>query len=81
MSLFVLNGRFVFLVHIGTHRLRIRSKDKYHDQQWHTVSKGLGSGGVSLVQASLPNHTQDTHAPMGAKGTVKPQPGLAEPPS
>uniref|UniRef100_A0A8C4TQL5 Laminin subunit alpha 5 n=1 Tax=Falco tinnunculus TaxID=100819 RepID=A0A8C4TQL5_FALTI len=38
MALFVSNGRFVFLVDVGGHRLRIRSKDKYRDRRWHTVS-------------------------------------------
>uniref|UniRef100_A0A8C3NPG6 Laminin subunit alpha 5 n=1 Tax=Cyanoderma ruficeps TaxID=181631 RepID=A0A8C3NPG6_9PASS len=38
MALFVSNGRFVFLVDIGRRRLRIRSKDKYRDRGWHTVS-------------------------------------------
>nr|XP_047930545.1 laminin subunit alpha-5 isoform X4 [Anser cygnoides] len=37
MALFVSNGRFVFVVDVGRRRLRIRSKDKYRDQRWHTV--------------------------------------------
>ncbi|XP_010157177.1 PREDICTED: laminin subunit alpha-5-like, partial [Eurypyga helias] len=37
MALFVSNGRFVFLMDVGGHRLRIRSKDKYRDRRWHTV--------------------------------------------
>uniref|UniRef100_A0A8C3D6A6 Laminin subunit alpha 5 n=1 Tax=Corvus moneduloides TaxID=1196302 RepID=A0A8C3D6A6_CORMO len=40
MALFVSNGRFVFLVDMGRHRLRVRSKDKYRDRRWHTVSRG-----------------------------------------
>lgn len=45
MALFISNGRFVFLLHMGGRRLRIRSKDKYRDRQWHTVSGGSGLGG------------------------------------
>uniref|UniRef100_A0A8C3D588 Laminin subunit alpha 5 n=1 Tax=Corvus moneduloides TaxID=1196302 RepID=A0A8C3D588_CORMO len=40
MALFVSNGRFVFLVDMGRHRLRVRSKDKYRDRRWHTVRLG-----------------------------------------
>lgn len=40
MALFISNGRFVFLLHMGRRRLHIRSKDKYRDQRWHTVSEG-----------------------------------------
>uniref|UniRef100_A0A8C3LL69 Laminin subunit alpha-5 n=1 Tax=Chrysolophus pictus TaxID=9089 RepID=A0A8C3LL69_CHRPC len=42
MALLVSNGRFIFLMAIGGRRLRIRSKEKYHDQRWHTVSRALG---------------------------------------
>ncbi|XP_057256839.1 laminin subunit alpha-5 isoform X1 [Pezoporus wallicus] len=49
MALFVLNGRFVFLVHVGRHRLRIRSKDKYHDQRWHTVFFSRDKSRAQLV--------------------------------
>lgn len=47
MALLVSNGRFVFLVDVGGRRLRIRSKDKYRDRQWHTVSGGSGLGRTS----------------------------------
>uniref|UniRef100_A0A8C0F1H4 Laminin subunit alpha-5 n=1 Tax=Bubo bubo TaxID=30461 RepID=A0A8C0F1H4_BUBBB len=46
LALFISNGRFVFLLDIGGHRLRIRSKDKYRDRQWHTVSRGSGLSGT-----------------------------------
>lgn len=52
MALFVSNGRFVFLVGIGRHRLRIRSKDKYRDRRWHTVSAGAGLARASLSRIS-----------------------------
>uniref|UniRef100_A0A8C9UHH5 Laminin subunit alpha 5 n=1 Tax=Serinus canaria TaxID=9135 RepID=A0A8C9UHH5_SERCA len=45
MALFVSNGRFVFLVELGRRRLRIRSKDKYRDRRWHTVSGAWKSQG------------------------------------
>lgn len=48
MALFVSNGRFVFLVDIGRRQLRLRSKDKYHDRRWHTVSRGSGLSRTSL---------------------------------
>lgn len=48
MALFVSNGHFVFLVDIGGRRLRIRSKDKYRDRRWHTVSRGSGLRRASL---------------------------------
>lgn len=47
MALLVSNGRFVFLLDVGGRRLRIRSKDKYRDRQWHTVSRGSGLGRTS----------------------------------
>lgn len=57
MALFVSNGRFVFLVDVGGRRLRIRSKDKYRDRRWHTVSRGLGLSGTSLNYIA-PRHRQ-----------------------
>uniref|UniRef100_A0A663MV19 Laminin subunit alpha 5 n=1 Tax=Athene cunicularia TaxID=194338 RepID=A0A663MV19_ATHCN len=42
LALFVSNGRFVFLLDVGGRQLRIRSKDKYRDRQWHTVSGRSG---------------------------------------
>lgn len=54
MALFVSNGRFVFVVDVGRRRLRIRSKDKYRDQRWHTVSSGMVFGKTSLKLIALP---------------------------
>lgn len=91
MALFVSNGRFVFLLDVGGRRLRIRSKDKYRDRRWHTVSGGLGLGtslspiagcpcrgqpGAAPLWASLPNCTRDTRGPGGTEGTAKTQSGL-----
>uniref|UniRef100_H0ZBT3 Laminin subunit alpha 5 n=1 Tax=Taeniopygia guttata TaxID=59729 RepID=H0ZBT3_TAEGU len=53
MALFVSNGRFVFLVEVGRRRLRIRSKDKYRDRRWHTVS-GHGLSRTSLNHIRAP---------------------------
>uniref|UniRef100_A0A8C9FGY1 Laminin subunit alpha 5 n=1 Tax=Pavo cristatus TaxID=9049 RepID=A0A8C9FGY1_PAVCR len=49
MALFVSNGRFIFLVNIGGRRLRIRSKEKYHDQRWHTVFFSRDQSRAQLV--------------------------------
>ncbi|XP_059569197.1 laminin subunit alpha-5 isoform X3 [Alligator mississippiensis] len=37
MAVLVSNGRFVLLADLGGNKLRIQSKDKYHDRRWHTV--------------------------------------------
>uniref|UniRef100_A0A670Y1P9 Laminin subunit alpha 5 n=1 Tax=Pseudonaja textilis TaxID=8673 RepID=A0A670Y1P9_PSETE len=39
-SLFVSNGRLVLLADTNGHKLRLRTKEKYHDGRWHTVRKG-----------------------------------------
>lgn len=44
MAVLVSNGRFVLLADLGGNKLRIQSKDKYHDRRWHTVSTGHRSG-------------------------------------
>lgn len=90
MALFVSNGRFVFLVEVGRRRLRIRSKDKYRDGRWHTVS---GLSGTSLNHIRAPEGLAQCSPALGvasrlhmgrcssrgAKGTAKSQPGLAGP--
>lgn len=53
MALFVSNGRFVFLVDMGRRRLRIRSKDKYRDRRWHTVSRGRAQQDLPKPQHCL----------------------------
>ncbi|KAG8131640.1 hypothetical protein E2320_009551 [Naja naja] len=35
-SLFVSNGRLVLLADTNGHKLRLRTKEKYHDGRWHT---------------------------------------------
>lgn len=54
MALFVSNGRFIFVVAVGRQRLRIRSKDKYRDRRWHTVSRGLAFGKALLKRVTFP---------------------------
>uniref|UniRef100_A0A8C4W263 Laminin subunit alpha-5 n=1 Tax=Gopherus evgoodei TaxID=1825980 RepID=A0A8C4W263_9SAUR len=49
MALFVSSGRFVFLADLNGKKLRVRSKDKYHDGRWHTVSRG--TAGLVLGRA------------------------------
>uniref|UniRef100_A0A8C3RW26 Laminin subunit alpha-5 n=1 Tax=Chelydra serpentina TaxID=8475 RepID=A0A8C3RW26_CHESE len=52
MSLFVSSGRFVFLADLNGNKLRIRSKDKYHDGRWHTVSwAGTWEGEMQGMQS------------------------------
>ncbi|XP_026718104.1 laminin subunit alpha-5 [Athene cunicularia] len=49
LALFVSNGRFVFLLDVGGRQLRIRSKDKYRDRQWHTVFFSRDQSRAQLV--------------------------------
>ncbi|XP_030319126.1 laminin subunit alpha-5 isoform X3 [Calypte anna] len=49
MALFVSNARFVFLLDLGGRRLRIRSKEKFRDGQWHTVFFSRDQGRAQLV--------------------------------
>ncbi|CAM4653046.1 unnamed protein product [Caretta caretta] len=49
MALFVSSGRFVFLADLNGNKLRIRSKDKYHDGRWHTVFFGRDGSRAQLV--------------------------------
>ncbi|KAM9371956.1 LOW QUALITY PROTEIN: laminin subunit alpha-5 [Phaethornis superciliosus] len=49
MALFVSNSRFVFLLDLGGRRLRIRSKEKYRDGQWHTVFFSRDQGRAQLI--------------------------------
>ncbi|XP_042318376.1 laminin subunit alpha-5, partial [Sceloporus undulatus] len=48
-SVFVSNGRFVLLADIGGRKLRLKSKDKYHDEKWHTVFFSRDRNRVQLV--------------------------------
>ncbi|KAH0619227.1 hypothetical protein JD844_019053 [Phrynosoma platyrhinos] len=48
-SVFVSNGHFVLLADIGGRKLRLRSKDKYHDEKWHTVFFSRDRNRVQLV--------------------------------
>lgn len=38
MALFIAHGRLVFMFNSGHQKLRIRSQEKYNDDQWHNVS-------------------------------------------
>uniref|UniRef100_A0A8C3PFP2 Laminin subunit alpha 5 n=1 Tax=Chrysemys picta bellii TaxID=8478 RepID=A0A8C3PFP2_CHRPI len=49
MALFVSSGRFVFLADFHGNKLRMRSKDKYHDGRWHTVFFGRDGSRAQLV--------------------------------
>ena len=76
MALLVSNGRFVFLLEVGGRRLRIRSKDKYRDRRWHTVSGGLGLGGAPVSHPPSPRgrlgtSLPDTRGPRERRGQRK----------
>lgn len=85
MALFISNGRFVFLVDVGRRRLRLRSKDKYRDRRWHTVSRAwawqdLPEPHQCTLALGIASRWHMGHcSPRGAKGTAKSQPGLVEP--
>lgn len=80
MALFVSSGRFVFLVDVGRRRLRLRSKDKYRDRRWHTVSRAQqdlpephqhpcrGWLSADLLWAVLLHCTWDTAVPGEQRG-------------
>ncbi|XP_053250423.1 laminin subunit alpha-5 isoform X2 [Podarcis raffonei] len=48
-SLFVSSGRFVLLADISGRKLRVRSKEKYHDGRWHTVFYSRDRSRVQLI--------------------------------
>lgn len=48
-SLFASSGRLVLLADINGDKLRLRSKDKYHDGRWHTVFCSRDRSRVQLV--------------------------------
>ncbi|XP_044311344.1 laminin subunit alpha-5 isoform X3 [Varanus komodoensis] len=48
-SLFVSSGRVVLLADINGHKLRIRTKEKYHDGKWHTIFYSRDRSRVQLV--------------------------------
>ncbi|KAJ6665753.1 hypothetical protein lerEdw1_002123 [Lerista edwardsae] len=49
LSLFISSGRLVLLADISGNKLRLRSKDKYHDGRWHTVFCSRDRNRVQLV--------------------------------
>uniref|UniRef100_A0A452HN43 Laminin subunit alpha-5 n=1 Tax=Gopherus agassizii TaxID=38772 RepID=A0A452HN43_9SAUR len=59
MALFVSSGRFVFLADLNGKKLRVRSKDKYHDGRWHTVSRG--TAGLVLGRPIYWSHAFPAH--------------------
>ncbi|XP_013928101.1 PREDICTED: laminin subunit alpha-5-like [Thamnophis sirtalis] len=65
-SLFVSNGRLVLLADTHRHKLRLRTKEKYHDGRWHTVFFSRDGNRVQLVidglrslEKSLPTNGVD----------------------
>ncbi|KAM6455807.1 laminin subunit alpha-5 isoform 2-T2 [Liasis olivaceus] len=52
-SLFVSNGRLVLLADFSGHKVRLRTKEKYHDGRWHTVFYSRDRNRVQLVVDGL----------------------------
>lgn len=38
MALYLTKGRYIFLLGMDGRKIKIKSKDKYNDGQWHNVS-------------------------------------------
>uniref|UniRef100_A0A670IAS7 Laminin subunit alpha-4 n=1 Tax=Podarcis muralis TaxID=64176 RepID=A0A670IAS7_PODMU len=62
MALFIAHGRLVFMFNSGYRKLRIRSQEKYNDDQWHNVKfvreKNIGRltiDGLRVLEDSLPS--------------------------
>lgn len=53
LALYVAEGRVVFALAAGGKKLRLRSKERYHDGKWHTVVFGLNGGKARLVVDGL----------------------------
>lgn len=53
LALYVAEGRVVFALGAGGKKLRLRSKERYHDGKWHTVVFGLNGGKARLVVDGL----------------------------
>nr|XP_038952851.1 laminin subunit alpha-3 isoform X2 [Rattus norvegicus] len=53
LALYVADGRVVFALGAGGKKLRLRSKERYHDGKWHTVVFGLNGGKARLVVDGL----------------------------
>ncbi|XP_028615306.1 laminin subunit alpha-3 [Grammomys surdaster] len=53
MALYISEGRVVFALGAGGKKLRLRSKERYHDGKWHTVVFGLSGGKALLVVDGL----------------------------
>ncbi|XP_072852864.2 laminin subunit alpha-5 isoform X1 [Pogona vitticeps] len=52
-SLFISNGRLVLLADTSGQKLRLRTKDKYHDGKWHTIFFSRDRSRVQLVTDGL----------------------------
>nr|XP_056712346.1 laminin subunit alpha-4 [Euleptes europaea] len=62
MALFIAHGRLVFMFNSGHRKLRIRSQEKYNDDQWHNVmfvrEKNTGRlviDGLRVLEENLPS--------------------------
>ncbi|OBS82724.1 hypothetical protein A6R68_23281 [Neotoma lepida] len=50
MALYLSEGHVVFALGADRKRLRLRSKERYHDGKWHTVRAGLCENGLSVLK-------------------------------
>ncbi|XP_053163539.1 laminin subunit alpha-4 isoform X2 [Hemicordylus capensis] len=68
MALFIAHGRLVFMFNSGHRKLRIRSQEKYNDNQWHNVmfvrdrnTGRLVIDGLRVLEESLPSFDNSWH--------------------
>ncbi|XP_032999520.1 laminin subunit alpha-4 [Lacerta agilis] len=68
MALFIAHGRLVFMFNSGYRKLRIRSQEKYNDDQWHNVmfvrEKNIGRltiDGLRVLEDSVSSFDKAWH--------------------
>ncbi|XP_044282126.1 laminin subunit alpha-4 [Varanus komodoensis] len=68
MALFIAHGRLIFIFNSGQQKLRIRTQEKYNDDQWHNVmfvrEKNAGRlviDGLRVLQNSLSSFDNTWH--------------------
>lgn len=76
MALYLSKGRLVFTLGAEGKKLKLRSKEKYDDGQWHTVRLHTAPGvplnaGWALLSASVPLPAEESPSPW-APPSVRP---------
>nr|XP_008118846.2 PREDICTED: laminin subunit alpha-4 [Anolis carolinensis] len=68
MAFFIAHGRLIFMFNSGNQKLRIRTQEKYNDDQWHNVmfvrEKNTGRlviDGLRVLEDSLPSFDNTWH--------------------